>query len=258
MQRFKLTVEYDGTGYLGWQRQPDGPSIQQALEDAISQYCGQHIEVTASGRTDAGVHARGQVAHVDLAVPHDAFVIRQAINHYLKPQPISILQVEPVPVDFHARFSTLQRRYQYLITNRYAPLALDQNRSWLVHRSLNVDAMQVGARYLLGHHDFSSFRAAACQANSPLKTIDSFEVSRHNGTVIFEVAAKSFLHHQVRNMVGTLKLVGLGQLDPQDIQRILESRDRKQAGPTAPAQGLYFMEARYPASSCALQTKTTG
>lgn len=245
--RYKLTLEYDGTSILGWQRQLDGPSVQEYLETVLETLSGIHSEIAAAGRTDAGVHALGQVAHMDFDTAMEPWKIREAFNANLRllGAPVVVLQVEPMPNDFHARFSATGRSYIYRILNRRAPSALLQNRIWWVPVELDVDKMRQGAQYLLGHHDFTSFRAAACQAKSPVKTLNRLDITQQGDEIIFEVEAKSFLHHQVRNMVGTLKLVGEGKLMPEDIKTILEARDRSRAGATAPACGLYLTKVSY-------------
>lgn len=246
-QRYKIVIEYDGTDLLGWQKQLDGPSVQEYLEKAIYGFLQQTTEVYGAGRTDAGVHALAQVAHFDLESPVDEFRIREAMNAHLRTMeaPVSILDVEAVSDDFNARFSAKGRSYIYRITNRRAPLVLDKNRSWWVYVPLDVEKMREGAKFLLGNHDFSSFRAAKCQAKSPIKTLDKIDIEQSGENITFYVEARSFLHHQVRNMVGTLKMVGDGHLKPEDIKNILESKDRTKAGPTAPAQGLYLSKIMY-------------
>jgi pseudouridylate synthase I len=243
--RYKLLIEYDGTGYVGWQKQPGHPSIQQAIETAIFKFCQAEVEVYGSGRTDAGVHALGQVAHVDLAKEFDLYKMRQALNFYLHPNRIAILEVQRRPAPFHARFSAIKRRYIYRMVARSAPLALDFNKAWHVYRPLSIAAMQAAAPYLLGHHDFSSFRASECQAASPMKTVDKIAITQQGDIIEFFVEAKSFLHHQVRNMVGSLKLVGEGKWTSLDLKAALEACDRRKGGPTAPACGLYFHSVDY-------------
>lgn len=247
--RYKITIEYDGTNILGWQRQLDGPSVQEYLEKALSYLSsdGQEIPVQGAGRTDAGVHALAQVAHFDLEREIADWKLRDALNFHLREQeaPVVVLNVEEVEDSFNARFSAKGRGYIYRILNRRSPTVLEKDRVWWVPVDLDIGKMQEGAKYLLGHHDFSSFRAAACQAKSPIKTLDKLEISQKGEEIIFEVEAKSFLHHQVRNMVGTLKLVGDGHLTPQDVKTILEAKDRKAAGPTAPACGLYLSKVWY-------------
>lgn len=302
--RYKITIEYDGTDILGWQRQLDGPSVQEYLENALNAlipaaqpalkspaitqtklrrksgsgeenadagterstaaYFGvredastgpalkspaitRFIEVQGAGRTDAGVHALGQVAHFDLEREIADWKLRDALNFHLREQnaPVVILNAEMVPETFNARFSAKGRGYIYRILNRRAPSVLEKNRVWWVPVNLDVEKMRQAARCLLGYHDFSSFRAAACQAKSPLKTLDKLEIFSRGQEIVFEVEARSFLHHQVRNMVGTLKMVGDGHLKPDDVKTILEAKDRKAAGPTAPACGLYLSKVWY-------------
>ena len=245
--RYKLTIEYDGTSLLGWQRQLDGPSVQQYLEEILAKLNGFHREIVSAGRTDAGVHALGQVAHIDLEREMEPWKIREAFNGNLQAAevPVSVLAVEAVDANFNARFSAKKRAYIYRILNRRAPSPLLHNRVWWVPRPLDIELMRQGAQYLLGHHDFSSFRAAACQAKSPIKTLDKLDISAQGEEVIFNVEARSFLHHQVRNFVGTLKLVGEGRLTPEDVKRILEAKNRSAAGPTAPASGLYLARVEY-------------
>jgi tRNA pseudouridine38-40 synthase len=244
--RYKLTIEYDGTGLVGWQRQPQGLSVQQALETAIEKFCGDRVTVHGAGRTDAGVHALAQVAHVDLAREHPVETIRGALNHHLRPATISVLAADPVAADFHARISAIGRVYRYRILNRRAPPMLDRMRVWHVAPPLDLAAMQAGAAHLVGNHDFSTFRDSLCQAKSPVKTLDALDVSRIGAEICIEARARSFLHHQVRNMAGTLKLVGLGQWSPDDVTTALAARDRRAGGPTAPADGLYLVEVTYP------------
>ncbi len=259
LQRWKLTIEYCGTDYYGWQRQEAVPSIQQAIEEAIPEFSGQVLRIHAAGRTDAGVHARGQVAHVDFAPfkkPMEGFEIAKAINAFLRPQPISIVSAEPVAGageedEFHARYSATNKLYHYRIINRRALLGLDQGRAWHFKRPLGADAMHEAAQILVGQHDFSTFRDAQCQANSPIKTLDRLDVTTHEydaqgGTEILIAAeGRSFLHHQVRNMVGTLVLVGEGKWSVQDFKAALEAKDRTKGGVTAPADGLYLMRVDY-------------
>jgi tRNA pseudouridine38-40 synthase len=245
--RYKLTIEYDGTGLVGWQRQANGLSVQEALETAITRFCGERITVHGAGRTDAGVHALGQTAHLDLERTVPADVLRSAVNHYLTPTAISVLAAEAVPHDFDARLSAIGRVYLYRILNRRAPPALERGRVWQVAPPLDVEAMREGARHLVGHHDFSTFRDSLCQAKSPLKTLEALELCHAGDEIHIEARARSFLHHQVRNMAGTLKLVGLGRWRPDGVARALAARDRSAGGPTAPPEGLYLVEIRYPA-----------
>jgi tRNA pseudouridine38-40 synthase len=246
MPRYKLTLEYDGSGFVGWQRQANGLSVQEALETAIKRFCGETLTVFGAGRTDAGVHALAQVAHVDLPRELPNEVIRSALNHHLRPHAISVLEATPAAGDFDARLSAIGRVYRYRILNRRAPPTVDRGGVWHVAPPLDASAMQAGARHLIGHHDFSSFRDSLCQAKSPVKTLDGLEVVRTDDEIQVEARARSFLHHQVRNMVGTLKLVGLGRWAPDDVARALAARDRRAGGPTAPADGLYLVAVTYP------------
>lgn len=245
MPRYRLLVEYDGTPFNGWQRQDKGMSVQGVLEAAAAKLCGQPCTLHAAGRTDAGVHASGQVAHVDLPRDYPADTVRDALNYHMKPKPVAVVAAEAVGDDFHARFSATGRAYLYRIVNRRAPLALEQNRAWWVPVALDAEAMAEGARRLLGHHDFTTFRASECQAKSPMKTLDVLDVTRHGEEIRIVAAARSFLHHQVRNMVGTLKLVGEGKWSPDDMSRALQARDRTKGGPTAPAAGLVLTGVSY-------------
>lgn len=240
MPRYKLLVEYDGTGLVGWQRQDNGPSVQQYLEEAAFGLCGETVTVQAAGRTDAGVHATGQVAHVDLPRPYRADKVRDAINQHLKPNPVAVLEAWEVDEDFHARFSAKGRAYLYRIIDRRPPLVLNRNRAWHLPFALDAAAMAEAAAHLIGHHDFTSFRASECQAQSPLKTLDVLSVTRQGSEIHVIAEARSFLHHQVRNMVGTLVQVGRGKWTPADVQAALAARNRAAAGPTAPPDGLYL------------------
>ena len=246
MPRYKLTIEYDGRPFVGWQRQDNGPSVQAAVEDAIVAFCGQDVRVHCAGRTDAGVHARGQVAHVDLDGDPAAETVRDAVNFHLKPAPVVVLAAERVAPSFDARRSATGRRYLYRIVNRRAPLTLDAGRAWWVARPLDAGAMQAAAQMLVGRHDFTSFRASECQAASPVKTLDALTVTRRDDEILVAAAARSFLHHQVRNMAGTLRLVGEGKWSAADVAAALAARDRAAAGPTAPPDGLYLMAVTYP------------
>ena len=247
MPRYKLTLEYDGTGLVGWQRQDNGPSVQEALERAVMGFCGDIVVAVAAGRTDAGVHARGQVAHIDLSRDHDPDTVRDALNAHFRPTAIAVLRAEPVGEDFHARFSATKRHYRYRIVNRRAPLTVERGRAWLVQKPLDATAMQAGADALIGRHDFSSFRAAECQAKSPVKTLDLLDVARDGEDITVTAIARSFLHRQVRNLVGSLVLVGEGMWRAGDMARVLAARDRATAGPTAPAEGLYLTRVDYDA-----------
>lgn len=248
MPRFKLTIEYDGGPYVGWQRQSNGATVQAALEDAVEAFCGERVEVAGAGRTDTGVHATGQVAHIELETERfDANTVMKAINALVRPEPIAVIAAEAVSDDFHARFSAIERRYRYLILNRRAPAALDAGRVWHVSVPLDVGAMHEAAQRLVGHHDFTTFRATQCQAPSPEKTLDQLDVTRDGERIVVIARARSFLHHQVRNMVGTLKLVGEGKWSADDVTAALEARARAAGGPTAPADGLYLTDVIYPA-----------
>ena len=245
MPRYKITIEYDGTPFSGWQIQANGPSVQAELARAIEGLTGQPVIPRGAGRTDAGVHARGQVAHFDLPREFPPGTVRDALNFHLRPSPIAILDCEIVDESFDARFSAKARHYLYRICNRRAFLALDRNRAWQVGPPLNTMAMQEAAQLLLGRHDFTTFRAAQCQAKSPLRTLSSLDVARDGETVTITTSARSFLHHQVRSIAGSLKLVGEGKWQPADLRRALEERNRTACGPVAPACGLYFMKVDY-------------
>ena len=245
MTRFRLTVEYDGRPFMGWQRQAHGPSVQQAIEEAIEAITGERVAVHAAGRTDAGVHALAMTAHVDVERPITAFRLTDAINAKLRPQPVSILAAEEAADDFHARFSCLRRRYVYRIVNRRAPLALQAGLAWRVPVVLHADAMHKAAQILVGKHDFTTFRSAHCQSDSPIKTLDRLTVRRLGEEIEIEAAARAFLHHQVRSMVGCLQLVGRGKWSAGQLRDALEARDRAALGFNAPPDGLYFIEAVY-------------
>jgi tRNA pseudouridine38-40 synthase len=245
MPRYKLTVEYDGTGYAGWQRQDVLPSIQQTLEKAIAQYCQTHCPIVAAGRTDAGVHASAQVVHVDLPVARECFSIRQGINFYLHDTRIVVLHAEQVADNFHARFDAKRRHYIYRIVNRSSPLAIDAFRAWHVPKPLNVSAIKEATHHLIGQHDFSSFRASECQSKSPIRTLEVIDIMHEHEDITFHLAARSFLHHQVRAIIGTLSLVGLGKWTPDRVKAARDMLDRRAGGPTAPAHGLYFTKVEY-------------
>lgn len=245
MPRYKLTIEYDGSGFVGWQRQRTGMSVQEAIETAILRFCGQNVRIAAAGRTDAGVHAAGQVAHADLLREFPPETVRDAINFHLKPAPVAVLHAERVAHDFHARFSARARFYRYRILNRKAPPVLDRGHVWWVPRPLDAGAMATAARCLEGRHDFSTFRATLCQAASPVKTLDRLAVVRAGDEITIEANARSFLHHQVRNMVGTLTWVGEGRWMPADVEAALAARTRVRGGPTAPAAGLCLIAVTY-------------
>ncbi len=245
MPRYKLTIEYDGTPFVGWQRQANGISVQEAIETAIERICGEARVVHAAGRTDAGVHARGQVAHVDLPRDWRGDRLRDALNAHLKPAPVAILAAEKVGADFEARFSAIARHYLYRILNRRAPPTVERNHVWHVGRRLDVLVMHEAAKGLLGRHDFSTFRAAECQANSPLRTLDRLDVVRNGELIEIHASARSFLHTQVRSMVGSLEHVGSGKWQKADLVSALQARDRARCGMVAPAQGLFLMRVDY-------------
>ncbi len=245
MTRFRLTVEYDGRPFMGWQRQAHGPSVQQAIEEAVGAITGEAVTLHAAGRTDAGVHALAMTAHVDVARAISAHRLMEGINAKLRPQPVAVLNAAEVDDDFHARFSCLGRRYIYRIVNRRAPLALEAGRAWRVPFVLYADDMNKAAQLLVGKHDFTTFRSAHCQAESPVKSIDRMIVRRLGDVIEVEVAARSFLHHQVRSMVGCLELVGRGKWNAGDLKAALEAKDRAALGFNAPPDGLYFVEAVY-------------
>jgi len=243
MTRYKVILEYDGTNLIGWQENRQGPSVQSLLKDAIEKFCGARPDIVGAGRTDAGVHAIAMVAHFDLDNTVDANTVMRAVNFYLNDAPVSVLDCAIAPDDFNARFSCQMRHYKYIVLNRSAAPVLDKNRVWWVPKKLDVPKMRTAAELLVGRHDFTSFRAAQCQAKSPIKTLDSCRIEQKGDLIIFEFSARSFLHHQVRNMVGTLVEIGLGA--PHDINKIFDVRDRSAAGATAPASGLYFISADY-------------
>ncbi|RAI00319.1 tRNA pseudouridine(38-40) synthase TruA [Acuticoccus sediminis] len=244
MPRYKLTIEYDGSPFVGWQRQETGRSVQEALEDAAERLCGTPTRVHGAGRTDTGVHATGQVAHVDFVRDWRADTVRDAMNAHMRPEPVAILAAERVPDEFDARHSARARHYLYRIINRRAPLALDQV-AWRVPQALDVDAMNAGARHLLGKHDFTTFRAAQCQAKSPLRTLDRLDVTRDGEVIAVTASARSFLHNQVRSMVGTLVEVGIGRWQPDDVAAALAARSRPACGPVAPSAGLILTRVDY-------------
>ncbi|TVR99965.1 MAG: tRNA pseudouridine(38-40) synthase TruA [Rhodospirillales bacterium] len=245
MPRYKLTLEYDGRDFVGWQRQDNGPSVQQALETAIHRFCRETVTVVAAGRTDAGVHALGQVAHVDLAAGWPARTVQNAVNFHLKPAAVAVVSAEVADPAFHARFSARARTYRYRIVNRPAPPVLERGRVWWVPRRLDAAAMAEAATVLIGRHDFTSFRAAICQAKSPLRTLDRLAVRRRDDAIEIEAEARSFLHHQVRNMVGALKWVGEGRWTAAHLAAALAARNRAHGGPTAPAEGLVLVAVTY-------------
>lgn len=245
MIRYKIILEYLGTDFVGWQKQNNHLSIQECLESAIYQFSKENPVAYASGRTDAGVHALGQVCHFDLSKEYDAKVIIRALNHFLKAYPIVVKNCAIVNSDFHSRFSAISRRYTYKINNGPTPLAIEKDRMWWVRYPLNTLSMQEGANYLIGQHDFTSFRATECQAKSPIKTITNITISQDKDIISIEITAPSFLHHMVRNIVGTLMLVGTNKWLPIDVKYALEAKIRSAAGMTAPACGLYFTSVTY-------------
>lgn len=249
MTRWKLVLEYDGGPFVGWQLQDNGPSVAAALIAAVRALSGETVVVTAAGRTDAGVHATGQVVHLDLAKALPPARLVAALNHHLRPWPVAVLAAEPVAAAFHARFDAIGRAYRYTILNRRAPPVLDRGRVWHVPAALDLDAMRAAAAMLIGRHDFTSFRAALCQAASPVKTLDRLAVEALPGErIVIAAEARSFLHHQVRNIVGTLVEIGRGRRHAGAMAEILAARDRRAAGPTAPAEGLCLVRVDYPSS----------
>lgn len=245
MPRYKLIIEYDGGPFQGWQRLGDAPSVQGALEDAVEKLCGVRADVVGAGRTDSGVHALAQVAHVDLPKAYDAGAVRDALNAHLRPHPVAVIAAAAAPPDFHARFDAVLRRYWYRIVNRRADLALDKGRAWRVARPLDAEGMNAAAQALVGDHDFTTFRDSACQAKSPRKTLDRIEVMRAGDEVHVHVEARSFLHRQVRSMTGSLVEVGLGKQPLDWIARALAAKDRAACGPVAPPDGLYLVRVDY-------------
>ena len=243
--RYRLNLEYDGAPFVGWQRQDNSPSVQGALETAIEKLSGERVTVTGAGRTDAGVHALGQVAHFDLVKEFEPGKVRDALNHHLRPDPVSVLEAVVADGEFHARFSATGRHYLFRILNRRSPPALESGRVWHVSPKLDAEAMHAGAQYLVGQHDFTTFRAAECQAQSPVKTLDRLDVSRRADEIHIEASARSFLHHQIRSFAGTLKLVGEGKWPPLAVKKALEARDRTACGPVSPPDGLYLVKVDY-------------
>ena len=243
MTRYKVILEYDGTDLIGWQENRQGPSVQSLVKDAIAQFCGTRPDVVGAGRTDSGVHAVAMTAHFDLGGDNSAQTVMRALNFYLTNKPVSVLDCEIVPDDFNARFDCVARHYKYIVLNRGAAPVLQKNRVYWVPRKLDIAAMRHAAAQLIGNHDFTSFRASECQAKSPVKTLDRIEIIQNGDELVFEFSARSFLHHMVRNIVGTLIEIGLGK--PYDIPQILSAKNRSAAGPTAPAAGLYFIRADY-------------
>lgn len=246
MTRFALTLEYDGTPFVGLQRQKDGPSVQQAVEDAAQAVTGEDVRMHAAGRTDTGVHALAMRSHIDIEKDITPFRLMEALNAHLRPAPVAVIHCEEVAEDWHARFSCIGRAYEYRIVNRRAPLTLERDRAWQVPQPLDEDAMHAAAQALVGQHDFTTFRSAHCQADSPVKTLDRLSVRRAGDEVLIDAEARSFLHHQVRSMVGCLTLVGLGRWPVGRVREALEARDRQALGHNAPPHGLYFVRAVYP------------
>ncbi len=247
MPRFRLIIEYDGSSYVGWQRQDNGPSIQGAIEKAILSLTGETVSIRGAGRTDSGVHACGQVANVDLTRQWKSETLRNALNAHLgqNGEQVAILDAAEVPHEFDARFSALRRHYLYRIICRRSPLALEARRAWWVVKPLDHEVMHQAAQMLVGKHDFTTFRSAHCQANSPVRTIDRLDVTRDGELIEIRATAQSFLHNQIRSFAGTLKLAGEGKWTPDDVKTALEARDRKACGPVAPPDGLYFMQVDY-------------
>ena len=258
MTRWRLTIEYDGGPFMGWQRQENGPSVQQQVEAAIFRITSELASVHGAGRTDSGVHALAMSAHVDIEKTLTAHRLRDGLNALVRPDPIAILAADAVADDWHARFSCIGRRYEYRILNRRAPPAIDHGRVWHIATPLDVDAMAEGAVMLVGSHDFTTFRSVQCQSKSPVKTLDRLEVVRDGEHIRVRAAARSFLHHQVRSMVGCLAMVGRGQWSPADINAALEARDRAALGLNAPPEGLYFVEAIYPEGVFPAKAGTSG
>lgn len=246
MTRYALTIEFDGRAFMGWQHQDHGPSVQQALEDAAFKLTGEDVLVYAAGRTDAGVHALAMRAHCDIAKPVTPFRLMEALNALVRPAPIAVLACEVVPDDWHARFSCTGRAYEYRIVSRRAPLTWEKGLAWRIANPLDAAAMQEGAQHLVGLHDFTTFRSVHCQSASPIKTLDRLDVVADGDRITIHAAARSFLHHQVRSMVGCLAQVGLGKWEPEDMRRALEARDRAKLALNAPPDGLYFVSAAYP------------
>ena len=246
MARFKLTLEYDGTPFVGWQKQANGLAVQEVVETALHAISGEVVKIRGAGRTDAGVHATAQVAHADLA--RRAWrpdVLRDALNAHLRPHPVAIIEAEAVADDFDARFSAIRRHYLYRLVNRRAPLTLEAQRAWLMKRGIDAGAMHEAAQILVGRHDFSTFRDSECQADSPVRTLESFEVMKDGDLILMRVSARSFLHRQVRSMVGSLGQVGSGRWSTNDLRDALEARDRSRCGTVAPAAGLYLVGVDY-------------
>jgi tRNA pseudouridine38-40 synthase len=248
MPRYRMTVEYDGTPYVGWQMQENGHSVQAALRAGILSLTGETVSIRGAGRTDSGVHAVGQVVHADLSRDWRPYKLRNALNAHLMMagEKVSILDVRAVDDSFDARFSALRRHYLYRILNRPSPLALEAKRAWWVTRELDHEVMHAAAQTLIGHHDFTTFRSAHCQATSPMRTLDRLDVTRSGDLIEIRASAQSFLHNQIRSFAGTLKLAGEGKMTPDDVRAALDARDRAACGPVAPPEGLYFLKVDYP------------
>lgn len=246
MMRWKLILEYEGSAFCGWQRQENALSVQQVLEEAIEKFSGERVVLTTAGRTDAGVHALGQVAHFDLAKETSGEIVRDAINAHVRPHRVSVLSADAAAPNFNARLDARMRTYRYIVINRRAPLTVLSGQAWHIVKPLALHPMQEAAALLIGNHDFSTFRAANCQAKSPVKTLDAIMIEQHEDVFVFTVRARSFLYHQVRNIVGTLSMVGLGQWSVEDFKTAFEACDRTKGGPTAPADGLFFVGVEYP------------
>ncbi|MGC6512663.1 MAG: tRNA pseudouridine(38-40) synthase TruA [Parvibaculales bacterium] len=244
-QRYKLLIEYDGTPFCGWQSQSEGCGVQDALSGAFQKFCGEQVTVFGAGRTDTGVHARGQVGHVDLAKDTDAETVKKAVNQHLKPLPVAVLGVEAVTDDFDARFSAIRRHYLYRFLDRRAPLTLERDRACWVPVSLDVEAMHEAAQVFLGRHDFTTFRSVQCQSKSPVKSIEAIRVQRQGAHIDLTVSARSFLHHQIRSFAGALKLVGEGKWQASDVAEALAACERAACAPVAGPEGLYFMQVDY-------------
>ena len=245
MQRWKLTIEYQGCIFNRWQSQKDSTGVQDYIQKAIYDFSNEKAKIYGAGRTDSGVHALGQVAHFDLKKETNSNEIREALNNYLRPNPVSIIKVEKKSKDFHARFSAKLRHYQYKIINRRQPLTIDKGLFWRIGRPLDIDQMKKATHHLVGNHDFTTFRSVNCQSKSPLRSLDKIKISKEDDRIYFLFEAKSFLHNQIRSIVGSLKLVGEGKWKPKKIKEILEARNRKDCGPIAPSEGLYFKSVDY-------------
>ena len=245
MPRYKLTLEYDGTPFVGWQRQANGLAVQEVIETALQAITGETVSIRGAGRTDAGVHAEAQVAHADLSREWRPDVLREALNAHMRPRPVAVIRAEPVAADFDARRSALRRHYVYRLCNRRAPLTLQAGRAWLIKRKLDAGAMHEAAQILVGRHDFTTFRDTECQAESPVRTLERLEVMKDGDLILMKASARSFLHRQVRSMVGSLEHVGAGRWSANDLREALEARDRRRCGMVAPAAGLYLVGVDY-------------